>query len=915
MFLNSYSFRTINRLLYLGIFSIITMPSLVFAQVRGDQSLGTENSIVTPNIEINGILSDRVDGGATRGSNLFHSFSDLNVAEGRGLYFSNPAGITNIINRVTGNNPSSILGKLGVLGNANLFLVNPNGIIFGPHASLDLGGSFVATTANAIQFGEQGLFSASNPEVPPLLTVNPSAFIFNRLRANPIRLISSKEPAGVRFNDIYQETDIFGLRVPDGKSLILLGGDVILNNSEINALDGGHVALGGIAEKGTVGLSINEGSFNLNFPSHLALADVSLAQGSRVYTTGDRGGSIQVTGHSVRIIDGSSLAAETFGEQAGRNITITAKDTLEVVGNPPYGIIKNPSISTITYGNGNGGDIMINTQKLLVRDGAQISIISAGGGNGGQLVVQALDSVEIKGVGTDGIYSALTGGAVLAGKGGNISITTQNLIIKDRGVITVESLGFANSNDISDAVATGDGGNITINASNSVLVSGTGTNITSNTSGVGNAGNITINTGILTIQNGGVITVASYEDGSGKAGNLIINAAQAVNLMGTDSTLSATADGLRPAGSLTIKTGNLNVSDGAQVTVSNPLSQAGNLNIDTDTLMVTGNKSSIIASTNNGQAGNISIRARNSVTLNDQGEISVQADGIGKAGNLTIETREISVSDQAKATVSSTKGQAGNLTIIANNLLLDRGFLTAETAETGVNGANINLQLSNLLKMQNESLISAQATGGANGGNITINSPLLAVLLPTGPNGSDIIAKAEKGTGGNIFINSQGIFGTAEGKAIPNNKSNDIDASSEYGAPGRVLINNTIDPNQGTITLPEDVVDPNTLVAQNACKRGTASQLTRAGQGGLAPTVYEDLTSPATQVSLVEPTTTRNSNSTQSSIPKSQSSVQTINPAQGWVFNQQGKVMLVAYDPTAIGSQRIKGTEPGCPIP
>ena len=267
--------------------------------------------------------------------------------------------------------------------------------------------------------------------------------------------------------------------------------------------------------------------------------------------------------------------------------------------------------------------------------------------------------------------------------------------------------------------------------------------------------------------------------------------------------------------------------------------------------------------------------------------------------------------------MSSTKGQAGNLNIYAHNVFLDRGFLTAETAETGVNGANINLQLSNLLKMQNESLISAEATGEANGGNVTINSPLLAVLLPTGPNGSDIIAKAEEGSGGNILINSQGIFGTAEGKAIAGNQTNDIDASSEYGAPGRVLINNTIDPNQGTVTLPEDVVDPNTLVAQNACKRGTASQLTQTGRGGLPPTISENLNSQAIQGSLIDPapssvSQTQTQAIASENVPLAQNQ---ITPAQGWIFNQKGEVMLVAYDPTVTGSQRVKVNPLGCVVP
>ena len=914
MFSDCHHNRLVISSLYLAIFGIVFCPTIVSSQVRVDNTLGNENSVVVQDVSVN-----RIDGGAIRGHNLFHSFSEFNVSEGQGVYFNNPQGITNIFSRVTGNNSSSILGKLGVLGNANLFLMNPNGIIFGPHASLDLGGSFVATTANAIQFNEQGVFSASSPETPPLLTVNPSAFIFNRLRPNSISLNSSREVAGERI-DIFSETglsDTFGLQVPDGHSLILLGGDVTLTDSHLNALEG-RVELGSVAETGTIGLTVENNTLSLNFPNNLALGDVSLAKGSRVYTGGDRSGDIQITANNIRLTGGSVLSSETFGSQLGGNLALTAKDTIEIIEGAP---IENPSpnVSTISYGSGNAANITFNTKKLIVNEGAQISTGSIGKGLGGELNINALESVELIGTSADGTRtgSGLTSFAGAEGKGGLINIKTKDLILRNGGFITTQSFGSSENNETGN-IASGAGGDVIVNASNSVTIF-EGDEITAETSGTGNAGNITINTGVLTIQKAGTITVASaYEyEAEGDSGNLTINASKAVNLSGKDSRLEATGTLLGKAGNLTIKTGQMNVTNGAQVTVNNLEGQAGNLTIEADSLLVTGKKSSIIASTESGRAGNVSIRARNSVTLNNQGEISVQADGIGKAGNLTIETGELQISSRARATVSSTEGQAGNLRIYAHNVFLNRGFLTAETAETGVNGANIDLQLSNLLKMQNESLISAQATGGANGGNVTINSPLLAVLLPTGTNGSDIIAKAEAGNGGNILINSQGIFGITEGKAIAGNQTNDIDASSEYGAPGRVLINNTIDPNQGTVTLPENVVDPNTLVAQNACKRGTASQLTQTGRGGLPPTISENLNSQAIQVGLIDPAPSsvsqlENQAIASENLPLAQNQIA---PAQGWIFNQKGEVMLVAYDPTVTGSQRVKVNHLGCVVP
>ncbi|MBD2537010.1 filamentous hemagglutinin N-terminal domain-containing protein, partial [Nostoc flagelliforme FACHB-838] len=157
-----------------GILSI-GVSDRVNAQIVPDNTLGAEGSVVTPNVNIRGIQSDRIDGGATRGANLFHSFQEFNVGEGRGAYFANPTGIENILTRVTGSNPSNILGRLGVLGEANLFLINPNGIVFGPNASLDIQGSFLATTADRIKLGDSGYFSATQPQTSSLLSVSPGA--------------------------------------------------------------------------------------------------------------------------------------------------------------------------------------------------------------------------------------------------------------------------------------------------------------------------------------------------------------------------------------------------------------------------------------------------------------------------------------------------------------------------------------------------------------------------------------------------------------------------------------------------------------------------------------------------------------------------------------------------------------------
>jgi filamentous hemagglutinin family protein len=225
-----------------------------------------------------------ITGGTSRGSNLFHSFQDFNVNEGQQVRFANPEGIGNILSRVTGTNASNILGVLGVDGAANLFLLNPNGIIFGPNAQLDIRGSFLATTADGFLFPDGSEFSATNPQAPPLLAVNV-----------PIGLQYGTQPAGAIRS---QAT----LAVEPGQSLTLAGGAIQLDGSRLFA-PGGRIELGAVGGAGTITLG---DTFDLSLPQSLARADVAFTNAAEVNVRADTGGDIAITARNLDLLGGSS---------------------------------------------------------------------------------------------------------------------------------------------------------------------------------------------------------------------------------------------------------------------------------------------------------------------------------------------------------------------------------------------------------------------------------------------------------------------------------------------------------------------------------------------------------------------------------------------------------------------------------
>ncbi|MFS0518411.1 filamentous hemagglutinin N-terminal domain-containing protein [Nostoc sp. UIC 10607] len=692
----------------------LSFSSPIAAQIVPDSTL-PNNSRVTTQDSTNTI---KINGGTKAGNNLFHSFKEFSVPTHTTAFFDNTLNLQNIISRVTGKSVSNIDGLIRTNGAANLFLINPNGIIFGSNARLNVGGSFLASTASTVKFPNNLEFSATNPQPSSLLSINtPLGLQYGK---NPSAIQALGDGQGTRRTSELIDT-ANALRVQSNQTLALVGGDMSLEGATLKTT-GGRIELGSVIEESLVRLIPIDKGFALNYDAAAQnLGKIELSQQATVDASGEGSGDIQIRARQITIRDGSQIEASALGVKPGGKMEVSATNSIELSGTSANGRVRSGIASTVYPGvKGSSGNLILETRQLNVREGALLGAFTFGAGRGGDLIIKASDSTEVTGFSsinprTISTISTVTSGT---GNGGNFILSTGKLTIKDGATLGVAIFGV------------GQGGDVTVNATNSIEVTGVSSrfspsSLSNTTFSIGNAGNLKIDTPKLIIMDGGSVNTSTL--GTGNAGNLFVNASDYIKISGeVQRSESPIVSNLSSSGVIT----------------TSPIQQVFNV--------------SPLAS---GDSGEIRVNTK-TINIANGGIFSIRNDGLGDAKSLQINVESISLNNRGRITASTASGEGGNIVTNARIIHLQDHSTITTTAGNNGNGGNININ-TNILIVQRNSHISANAFGGR-GGNIQINAR--DGFFFSRDSGAD--ASSQFGVNGTVQINGNSIDSMSI-KALP----------------------------------------------------------------------------------------------------------------------------------------------------
>ncbi|MEO0839568.1 MAG: filamentous hemagglutinin N-terminal domain-containing protein [Cyanobacteria bacterium J06643_5] len=684
----------------------------VQAQIEADNTLSINSNVIRNGINFT------IKGGTARGNNLFHSFREFNIPNGGTAFFDNANSIGNIFTRVTGGSISNIDGIIKANGNANLFLMNPAGIIFGENARLNIGGSFLGTTAENIKFGDGSNFSTINPQSPPLLTINVPIGL--QMGINPGKIEVNRNGANVTASTFDRQITRINpqrqLEVKTGNTLALIGGEIEINKGFVESI-GGNIELASI-ESGTVDINTAKSgiTWSFSYKNVSAYKDIKLQQ-ALVNASGFTSGGIHLQGKNITLDDASQVLIQTSGFQPAGDIKVNASESLRLSETNRDFI--NTSFINEAFGEGDSGNIIVNSKRLQVENGAILETRTYGTGKGGNIDINSSESIQVTGFSetSSGFVSEINTTSFGSGDVGDVNISTSNLSIEDGGRITSITSG------------TGTGGNVNINAAIINLTGFSPSPITnqpsllgSATQNAGNSGNVTVNTSQLNISDGANLNTSTLASGDG--GKIIINASEFVKVDGSVQQFGVT----RPS----------DINSSATI-LAEEVRQFLN-----------------IPPVPTGAAGEVIINTPH-LSITNGAEVSVTNQGIGDAGRLYINTNSLQIKQQGSIEAETTGGNGGNIIIASQDLQLRNNSTITATARGNGNGGNIDINTDTLVALENSD-ITANAQNSF-GGRITINAQGVFGIREREAitNQSDITASSQFGVNGRVEINNVNI--------------------------------------------------------------------------------------------------------------------------------------------------------------
>jgi filamentous hemagglutinin family protein len=784
--------------------------------------------------------------GQRRGPNLFHSFSRLDVQPGETAQFSSgQTGVTNVLARVTGGQASSINGTLQcTIPDANFYLINPAGVVFGPTAQLDVGGSFAVTTADVIKLADGGRFDAATPANSVLTSAAPAAFGF-----------LSSSPKALTIQGVEGDPDaVCTLSVAPGRSLSFVGGGVELVNAVLVA-PAGRLDVVSVGSPGEVKLPAAGATTPMQLSGFQSLGDVTvvdfssldvtegIGQDERVFGTA---GSINVHGRDVFIGGVSALQAVTADADGG-GITVEGAAVT---------IAEEAALITGTAGAGRGGAIRVTAGELvLLYDGGQISAFTEAAGPGGSVEVTA-PAVEVDG--TDAlIETGIFANAFGAGPGGDLSVTAaEEVAVFATGQISTTTFG------------PGRGGRVSVSAP-AVTLDGAGSEQFTGIKGnaeidetlpvttTGAAGGAAVRAGRLEILAGAGVTSSSIGEGAGpaamvhvRADQLLIDAQEFEVGTGINSTSGALVidppspgnpEGAErvlnggPGGTVFVDAGSLRLKNPGALIRANTFgtSEAGRVvvkanrvDVDRGTPGVEGDPGTGIGAQVDrgagGRGGNVFVDARE-VAVRRGGRISVGTLGSGPAGSLTIHADTLRLSgggfieSNSGDDISPAAGPGGDLTVVATRSIEATGGSRIAALSERNDAGSVTLLTPGMVLLQ-DSEITTRAD--RSGGNITID-PEFVVL-----NHSGMIANAQLESGGNISVQAQNYLESAD---------SGVSATSLLSTPGTIDIDaRVVDIAGSIVTLSSELADTRAFL-QDVCGvrfGSSTSTFVVTGRGG-----------------------------------------------------------------------------------